>query len=122
MATAGLLLCAGWTTQTVGGELPAGVRRTTGGRLHDLGTLLILAGLVVAALASLRLLAGRRYRLAVVGLGVALLAIVPVLVALGIGAPGIGQRAFILVGVAWQWCFAGAAGARVRWGGARRTA
>ncbi len=41
-ATAGLLLAAAFATQTVAGELPAGVERTTAGRLHDFGTLLIL--------------------------------------------------------------------------------
>ncbi len=105
VAVLGLLLAAAFSTQTVGGELPEGVRRTTGGRLHDLGTLFILAGLLVAALASLRLVAERRYRLTVLALAVALLAVVPVLVALGVDAPGIGQRAFIAVGLGWQWAF-----------------
>src|SRR4051794_39657355 len=45
VATAGLCLAAIFATQTVAGELPLGTRRTTGGRLHDFGTLLILAGL-----------------------------------------------------------------------------
>ena len=106
VATAGLLLAAAFATQTVGGELPAGVERTLGGRLHDIGTLLILAGLLVAAIASLRLVTSWRYRLVVLALAVALFAIVPVLVALGLDAPGIGQRGFILVGCAWQWTFA----------------
>ena len=106
VAAAGLVVAATFATETVGGELPAGVERTLGGRLHDLGTLAILAGLLVAAVASLRLVPRRGYRLTVIGLAVALFAIVPVLVALGIDAPGIGQRGFILVGVAWQWTFA----------------
>jgi len=106
VATAGTLLCAAFRTQTVAGDLPKGVARTTEGRLHDVGTLLILAGLLLAALASLRLIRSWRYRGAVAGLAVALLAIVPVLVAVGWDAPGIGQRGFILVGVAWQWVFA----------------
>lgn len=109
-ATAGLLLAAVFPTQTVGGELPAGVERTISGRLHDLGTLAIFAGLALAAVASLRFVRSRGYRLTLAVLAVALLAIVPVLVALGIDAPGIGQRGFILVGCAWQWSFARAGG------------
>jgi hypothetical protein len=105
-ATAGALLAAGFTTQTVGGELPAGTTRTLGGRLHDLGSLLLFAGLILAALASVRLVRGARYRLGVLALGVALLLVVPVLVALELDAPGIGQRGFILVGLAWLWLFA----------------
>lgn len=105
VATGGALLAALFPTQTVAGELPAGVVRTLGGRLHDLGTLFILAGLVVAALAALRLVRRRGYRIAVPLLGLGLLAIVPVLVALGIDAPGLGQRGFILVGCLWQWAF-----------------
>ena len=102
-AAAGALLAAAFATQTVAGELPPDVRRTTSGRLHDLGTLLVLAGLLVAALASLRLIGRARYRWTVAGLGVVVLAIVPVMVTAGIDAPGIGQRGFILVGCAWQW-------------------
>jgi hypothetical protein len=108
-ASAGLVVAGLFATQTVGGELPAGVERTLGGRLHDLGTLGVFAGLLLAAAASLRLVPSRGYRLAVAALAAALLAIVPVLAALGADAPGIGQRGFILVGCAWQWCFARAA-------------
>ena len=104
-ATVGLVMTALWPTETIAGELPAGVERTLGGRLHDLGTLAILVGLLVAALASLRLVPSTRYRLTVLALGVTLLAIVPVLIALRLDAPGIGQRGFILVGLAWQWAF-----------------
>ena len=68
-ATVGLVMTALWPTETVAGELPAGVERTLGGRLHDLGTLAILAGLLVAALASLRLVPSTRYRLTVLALG-----------------------------------------------------
>jgi uncharacterized membrane protein YidH (DUF202 family) len=108
-AVAGALLAAAFATQTVAGELPPGVVRSTAGRLHDLGSLLIFVGLLVAALAALRLVRRRRFRVTVAVLALALLAVVPVLVALGLDAPGIGQRGFILVGCAWQWAFARAA-------------
>ncbi len=106
IAVAGTLLAAAFATETVAGERPPGLERTLGGRLHDVGTLLILAGLTAAALASLRLVPRTGYRLLVAALAAALLAIVPVLVALGVDAPGIGQRGFILVGCAWQLAFA----------------
>ena len=104
-ATVGVVTTALWPTETVAWELPGAGQRTLGGRLHDLGTLAILAGLPVAALASLRLVPSTRYRLTVLALGVTLLAIVPVLVALRLDAPGIGQRGFILAGLARQWAF-----------------
>jgi hypothetical protein len=108
-ATGGALLLAVFPTETVGGEIPVGVTRTPGGRLHDFGSLLVFAGLVLAALASVRLVRRRGYRLTVLALGIALLLVVPVLVALELDAPGIGQRGFILVGLVWQWRFARAA-------------
>ena len=106
VAAAGAALAAAFATQTVGGELPPGVARTLAGRLHDAGTLLILGGLLVAALASLALIRTRRYRLTVAGLAAALVSIVPMLVALRIDAPGLGQRGFVLIGCAFQWAFA----------------
>jgi hypothetical protein len=106
VATAGAALAAAFATQTVGGELPADVARTLAGRLHDTGTLLILGGLLVAAVASLPLICTRRYRVTIAGLAVVLSAVVPLLVALGLDAPGVGQRAFVLVGCAFQWAFA----------------
>jgi hypothetical protein len=106
VAAAGAALAAAFATQTVGGELPADVERTLPGRLHDAGTLLILGGLLVAALASLALIRTGRYRLTIAGLAAALVGIVPALVALRIDAPGIGQRGFVLIGCAFQWAFA----------------
>jgi hypothetical protein len=110
VATAGTLLAAAFSTQTVAGEVPAGVERTRGGRLHDVGTLLILTGLLLAAIASLRLVPSFRYRITVAILGVVLVAIVPAMVLLGLDAPGIGQRGFVLTGCAFQWFFAARSG------------
>ena len=105
LAAGGAVLTALFATQTVAGELPPGTARTLPGRLHDLGSLAIFAALLVAAPASVRLVVAWRYRLAVLVLLVALVAIVPALVALGVDAPGWGQRAFIAVACAWQLAF-----------------
>lgn len=104
-AAAGAVLCGVFETQTVGGVLPEGVARTTEGRLHDFGSLLVLGGIVVAALAAARLLS-RRYRWFVAGLAVAFFAWPAALVMLGFDAPGIGQRGFIALGCAWTVAFA----------------
>jgi len=118
LAAAGIVLSALFATQTVAGVLPPGVPRTTEGRLHDIGTLAAFAGLVLAAAASLRLDMQRSYRVSLAALTVILMLTVPALVALGIDAPGIGQRAFILVACAFQWRLAvelvHAAGSSVR--------
>jgi hypothetical protein len=100
VAAVGALGAGLFTTQTVAGMTPPGVERTFEGRAHDRATLLIFGGLLVAAVGSA--VAVRRLRLPVALLALALLAVVPVLVALGLDAPGIGQRGFVLVGVAWQ--------------------
>jgi len=105
-AAAGTVVAALFATQTVAGELQPGVQRTLEGRLHDLGTLLLFLGLIVAALASVRLVPRTRFRVTVALLALALLATVPVLVVLGLDLPGIGQRAFVLVGCAWVFLFA----------------
>lgn len=102
IAAAGAFFAGCFATQTVAGVLPEGVQRTTTGRLHDIATLGIFVGALLAAIWSTRVVRRRGYRLAVLGLAVALFAIVPVLVALGLDAPGIGQRGFVLVGVVWQ--------------------
>lgn len=108
IAALGAVLCACFATVTVGGELPKGVTYTAAGRWHDRGTLLILVGLLVAALASLR---GRpkRYRWQVAGCAAALVLIPGVLVAAGLDWPGVGQRGLIAVGVLSSWLYLSAA-------------
>lgn len=103
LAALGAALCASFTTQTVAGVLPEDTVRTTAGRLHDQGTGLIFVGLMLAALWALRHLRTRRYRRGLLACAAALLLAPSVLVAAGLDWPGIGQRAVILVGVAWLW-------------------
>lgn len=102
VAALGAVVAATFATQTVAGELPPGVARTTTGLLHDLGTLAIFAGLLGAALLGLRG-ATRRYRRGVLACALALVVAPGALVAAGLDWPGIGQRAIVLVGVAWLW-------------------
>jgi hypothetical protein len=99
-AAVGALAAGAFTTQTVAGATPPGVERTLEGRLHDWATLVLFVALLVAAVRSA--VAVRRLRVPVALLALALLGIVPALVALGLDAPGIGQRGFIVVGLVWQ--------------------
>lgn len=108
----GAIACAAFATETVGGELPAGVVKSTAGELHDLGSAFLFFGLLVAAVASVRLVRRRGYRLSVLGLAVLLLLIPSALVAAGYDAPGWGQRGFIAVGCLWQWRFLQASSSR----------
>jgi hypothetical protein len=85
--------------------LPEGATKTTAGELHDLGATGIFFGLLLAALASVRLIAQRSYRLSVLALGVLLFVIPTALVVASYDAPGWGQRGFIAVGCLWQWRF-----------------
>ncbi len=103
VAAVGACVAAAFATQTVAGVLPPGVVRTQTGRLHDQGTLLIFAGLLLAALWGLRGVPTRRYRLGVLACASALFLFPAVLVAAELDWPGIGQRTFVLVGVAWLW-------------------
>jgi len=102
VAAAGSVMTACFATVTVAGKLPAGATRSTAGQLHDIGSLLIFTGLLVAVVASTRALARPGYRRSVAVLTLVLLLIVPFMSALGLDEPGWGQRAFIAIGCAWQ--------------------
>ncbi len=99
----GAVAAALFATETVGGQLPPGRVKSTGGRLHDLGSGFLFFGLLVAAIASVRLIERRRYRLEVLGLAALLFLIPAALIAAEYAAPGWGQRGFIAVGCLWQW-------------------
>ncbi len=98
----GAVACAAFATETVGGELPAGAVKSTAGQLHDLGSAFLFFGLLVAAVASVRLIRRRGYRLTVLGLAVLLFLVPSLLIALEYDAPGWGQRGFIAVGCLWH--------------------
>jgi len=99
----GALAAALFATETVGGQLPPGMVKSLGGRLHDLGSAFIFFGLLVAAAASARLVERRGYRLTLLGLVVLLFLVPSALIAAEYDAPGWGQRGFIAVGCLWQW-------------------
>jgi len=101
----GAVATAAFATETVGGRLPPGRVKSTAGELHDLGSAFIFFGLLVAAVASVRTIRRRGYRLGVLGLAGLLLLIPSVLIALEYDAPGWGQRGFIAVGCLWQLSF-----------------
>jgi hypothetical protein len=82
------------------GSCPSAGRTRPAGGLHDLGASMLFFGLLLAAAASCDR-CGARYRWGVAGLAACLLLAPAVLVALGRDWPGIGQRAFILVGCGW---------------------
>jgi len=105
----GAVACAAFATETVGGELPAGAVKSTAGELHDLGSAFIFFGLLVAAVASVRVIGRHRYRLAVLALAVGLFLVPGMLIALEYDAPGWGQRGFIAIGCLWQLSFVGQA-------------
>jgi hypothetical protein len=97
LAAAGCVVCAAFETETVGGVLPEDRERTLGGGAHDLGSLAIFAGILLAALWTAR----RRPRVTA-GLAAWLVAWPALLVIAGADAPGWGQRGFIAAGWAWE--------------------
>jgi hypothetical protein len=103
VAAVGLAAIAAFHTQAVAGELPNGVHRTLGGRLHDVGGELLFGGLVAAAGA---LAVSRQSTTAVrwAGSGLVVLALLSSAVLLGAGdpVPGVRQRVALFAAVAWQ--------------------
>jgi hypothetical protein len=56
-AALGMLVTACFPTQTIAGVLPAGVERSTAGRLHDLGSGAVMLALFAASVIALRAIA-----------------------------------------------------------------
>lgn len=106
IAAGGMLLTAGFPTQAVHGEIPAGMSRTPAGLVHDLASGAVLLALVAAALLSLIAVPGAR-----IGAVIALIVVCPMLLGLpltGVDAPALAQRLTVLAACAWHWMLAGA--------------
>jgi hypothetical protein len=105
VAALGVSVLAIFHTQTSAGRLPSGVARSTGGRLHDLGTDLATVALLAAAVTSAAA-ARRRHdpqsATIVVILGVVVFATV-VGLAIGPSVAGLRQRAMLGGAVMWLW-------------------
>lgn len=101
-ATGGLLLAA-FDTQTVAGQLPPGIERDLGGRLHDAGGELVLVGLAFSCLLCAVRPSGAHHvrRTATCVLAFSVLVML-VAWALGDPAPGLRQRVLLATGVVWQ--------------------
>jgi hypothetical protein len=103
LAAAGALVTASFSTQTSEGVLPAGVKFTLRGRLHDLGSGAITLGIFGAALAALVVIdwsvAFRRWT---VGVIVFVIATDAGLLAVGSSVGGLRQRLLVAAGCAWQ--------------------
>ncbi len=115
-AAVGVLITAGFATQTSAGRLPPGVMLSTSGRLHDIGSGVTTIGLLAAALLSLRLARRDLRRVTLALVSFAVLGDV-VLLAVGSDVGGIRQRLLVAVACAWQLLFLGAFHRSQRTGG-----
>jgi hypothetical protein len=106
VAASGMLITAGFATQAVHGEIPAGVRRTTEGLLHDLGSGAVLVALLLAVILSLTAVADARVW-AAVAIAVACVASFGLPLA-GVDAPALAQRMMVVAACIWHGTLAGA--------------
>jgi MFS family permease len=109
VAAAGVVVLAVFATQTVAGELPAGVERTTAGRLHDVGSGVATLALLAAALTTAAVAWRRDRRRGVALAALVGVAVVATVVGLAIGPSvgGLRQRVLLLAAVVWQWLVVG---------------
>jgi Protein of unknown function (DUF998) len=105
-AVVGTVITASFATQTSAGALPPGIRLTTGGRLHDVGSAMLAVAIYASAIASLwSEQVSPRYRMCTaLILALAVTADVTLLV-VGPGVGGLRQRILIVFACAWQAVF-----------------
>ena len=103
IAAIGLLLTACFATQTSAGVLPPGIRRSTGGRIHDLASGAAMVALLLAVIVSIAAFRRQpRFRaLAVVALTAAIVASAALL-CVGDSVDGVRQRALVADACLWQ--------------------
>lgn len=108
IAALGMLMTAGFATQTTAGVLPSGTERSLSGRLHDLGSGTTTILLVAAAMASLgsfqrEEVSRRIWVLVLIASSTAISGLLLLLT--GDQAPGLRQRCLVAAGCAWQAAF-----------------
>jgi Protein of unknown function (DUF998) len=109
IAAAGLVVTAIFHTQTVAGRLPAGVHRTLGGELHNLGSGTTLVALA-AALTTSALGRTARSHATPIAIAVGTMAIVGVLALSVPHTAGLRQRTLVTSACIWQlWLLAACA-------------
>jgi hypothetical protein len=103
LAAAGVLVLAAFHTQTVAGKLPNGLQRSWAGRLHDLGSGIAAAALLLGVLVSAAALARPRwYPKAAIAIAVGAVAADVALLEVGPSVGGWRQRLLLAAACIWQ--------------------
>lgn len=102
VAALGMVVTAGFPTQTSAGELLPGDSLTLSGRLHDRGSGLVMIGLLIAGALSLRRGGPQRLRRRTMLLALVVIPVLLAPIAIGDDLGGIRQRLLVGFGCAWQ--------------------
>lgn len=99
VAACGVVLVCAFTTQAVQAQVPPGVGRTLGGRLHDVGGEIVMGGILLAVVAGAVRGPWSRWSRALLCLTFVTSA---TLLLAGDPAPGLRQRALVVYTITWQ--------------------
>ena len=114
-AAIGAIVTAAFHTDTSAGRLPPGTRRSTGGLLHDYGSLAIMVATFLAATVSAFVIrVPTRFRRRVAVLLAAAVVVDLLLLAVGTEVAGVRQRCLVAAGCAWLAWLLGALRERAR--------